>query len=90
MSGKPSPEGVTKAIELLKLIDESNGTVTAADRVLAQATKDRDEAATLHASASMELWALMTSMDLTDLGNYGHTGRMTWFLTELVAQMGAK
>lgn len=82
MSGRPNPEGVTKIINLMeqrtKLANEASTL-----RQMVARLKDVEEA---HAKATRDLWATMDAMDLTSSGNFGHEGRMLWFLDELRRQ----
>lgn len=85
MSGKPYPEGVTKARALLEEIDAIEREATLLQPFVERSTIIR----TRYAEAKKELRAFLNTMDVSDdqKGNYGWSGRFAWFCEEMHRQL---
>jgi hypothetical protein len=86
MSGKPYPEGVSKIIEALEKLEGLQLRITELTPLVAEL----EEATARRQALSIELAALLASMDLESQGNFGFGGRMGWFVAEMRKQLLAK
>lgn len=86
MSGKPSVEGVTEVLRLLRLVESLDLEIVElkpkADR-LRSAEYEKSNAASAIAK-------LLASMDVAATGNHGFESRMAWFVAELARQASEK
>lgn len=82
LSGKPYPEGVARAVELLDKIATLNAEIAGLQAAVERLKAAKDE----HALWAGELRKLLEDMDLTSEGNYGYIGRLSWFLAEMRRQ----
>ena len=87
MSGKPNPEGVKKAIELLDKISSLSAETDELRRCI---DRDTDRYNRLKEELDV-IWVtyrkLMKEMDVSAEGNTGFEMRAAWFLTEMKKQL---
>ena len=83
MSGKPYPEGVKRAVQLIDEIEELRRTINHLEPLVAELHTAHEK----FAQASKALQKLLADMDLESKGNYGFEARMGWFLFEMRRQM---
>lgn len=90
MSGKPSPAGAAKLLELLERADgllvevERSRKEEKAQREALQITVEiRTRAEEALATTTKAIGALLTEMDCASVGNWGFEGRMGWLMLEL-------
>ena len=86
MSGKPSPEGAQKLLELLECREKLLAEVAAAQakvNALSEATARLGEARDTLGATTREIGRLLDSMDCSSVGNFGFEGRMGWLMGEM-------
>ncbi len=90
MSGKPSPEGANRVIEILNRVNEVTETIRHLAPEVHQKTVELKNLEEEHGRLQHELGKLMRSMDVDAPGNYGWEGRVTWLISEMHRQMQIK
>lgn len=88
MSGKPWPEGVTTAMQLLDTIAACETEAVDLHKAAVR-LKELDE---VYAKAKADLRKLLNEMDVSpeQKGNFGWEGRFGWFLEEMHRQARGK
>lgn len=85
MSGKPYPEGIAEIREHLRTMSalalEAKRLSAEREQIDARLVVINDE----NFAAWKAAFALVGKMDVTQSGNFGHEGRFSYFLRELVA-----
>lgn len=86
MSGKPYPEGVTKAVDLMDECAALNDEI----QELHPKVQRMREAEVRYGQAYVELQKLLREMDLESQGHFGYENRLAWFLMEMRHRLEAR
>ena len=86
MSGRPSPEGVAKFLDLWAAMSETTSRIERLSHAISIREHERIAAKENYGAAQKELFDLMSAMDIASCSNYGYENRMSWFLVELHRQ----
>lgn len=86
MSGKPSPEGVQLFRVLLKTMSIASKLQDNLMKEISNRKEELETASISYQGARVKLFELMEKMDISENGNFGYEGRMSWFLVELNQQ----
>lgn len=87
MSGKPHPDGVKRAIELLDQIAAADSELPEVLSLIERSHERAKELKSNRALAWEEYSELMHDMDVSSEGNYGFEQRAGWFLAEMRRQL---
>lgn len=87
MSGKPSPSGAKRAIEILTRVAQLTETIDTLGPEVRQKTAQLKALGEERHQLQSELGKLMRKMDCDSPGNFGWEGRMSWLVAEMYKQM---
>lgn len=87
MSGKPSVVGVQNFISALNRFGTAAERCRTLNSEISERSKSLKEWMDAYVRAKEEIFKLMEAMDIKAEGNYGYDERMSWFLSEVWAQL---